>query len=225
MTGRYAYISYKPDFITDWERSPNYAEIYKNWVENSADNDADDLNRLFFLILQIENLKERNIDEAVAELGVYKGTTAKFFRQLMPESKLVLFDTFEGFAPEDVINENETATANAGTYLATLAQVKAYLSFDTNVEYVVGRFPDSVKNFEDNNSYALVHIDADLYAPQLAGMEYFYPRMQQGGLLIIHDCNNYYQGSRKALDEFFAYKPETPVFIPDKSGSALVVKI
>ena len=75
-----------------------------------------------------------------------------------------------------------------------------------------------------NNKYALVHLDADLYNPQLSGLEYFYTRTTKGGLIIIHDCNNEYFGSRAALDEFFLDKPETPIVIPDKSGSAIVVK-
>ena len=74
------------------------------------------------------------------------------------------------------------------------------------------------------NQYALVHLDADLYNPQLSGLEYFYTRTSKGGLIIIHDCINEYFGSRAALDEFFLDKPETPIVIPDKSGSAIVVK-
>ena len=34
-----------------------------------------------------------------------------------------------------------------------------------------------------------------------------------------------YKFSKKALDEFFLDKPETPIIIPDKSGSAIVVKL
>ncbi len=49
--------------------------------------------------------------------------------------------------------------------------------------------------------------------------------MAQGGVIIIHDCNNEFTGSKKALDEFFHDKPETPIIIPDKSGSAIVVKL
>ena len=48
--------------------------------------------------------------------------------------------------------------------------------------------------------------------------------MTTGGVMIIHDCNNEFTGSRRALDEFFIDKPEIPIIIPDKSGSAVVVK-
>ena len=56
-------------------------------------------------------------------------------------------------------------------------------------------------------------------------LEYFYPKMTPGGVIIIHDCNNEFTGSKRALNEFFLNKPETPIIIPDKSGSAIVVKL
>lgn len=49
--------------------------------------------------------------------------------------------------------------------------------------------------------------------------------MSSGGVIILHDCNNEYSGSRRALDEFFVDKQEVPVIIPDKSGSAIIVKL
>ena len=48
--------------------------------------------------------------------------------------------------------------------------------------------------------------------------------MDRGAVLIVHDCNSAWAGSRQALDEFFADKPEHPVFMPDKSGSAVIIK-
>ena len=93
------------------------------------------------------------------------------------------------------------------------------------VKLIPGYFPESTESINPDNQYALVHLDADLYNPQISGLEYFYPRMTQGGVIIIHDCNNEFTGSKKALDEFFLDKPETPIIIPDKSGSAIVVKL
>ena len=49
--------------------------------------------------------------------------------------------------------------------------------------------------FDPVNQYALVHLDADLYSPQFSGLQYFYPRMTPGGVIIIHDCNNEFSGS------------------------------
>ena len=55
------------------------------------------------------------------------------------------------------------------------------------------------------------------------GLRFFYPRMSPRGSLLIHDYNAW-PGARRAVDEFFADKGELPVPMPDKSGSALVIK-
>jgi Macrocin-O-methyltransferase (TylF) len=68
--------------------------------------------------------------------------------------------------------------------------------------------------------YALLHLDCDLYAPTRAGLEFFYPKLVRGGFLIIHDYMSFYwDGVEKAIDEFFANKPERFIPIPDKSGT------
>jgi hypothetical protein len=71
-----------------------------------------------------------------------------------------------------------------------------------------------------------VHIDTDLYAPIMSGLEYFYPRMVPGGYLIIHDYGSLtWEGAEKAVDTFFADKPESVIQIPDSSGSAVIRRL
>ncbi|MBR4209498.1 MAG: hypothetical protein IKQ96_04675, partial [Lachnospiraceae bacterium] len=43
-----------------------------------------------------------NVPGAVAELGVYRGQFASCMNRLFPERTLYLFDTFEGFDPEEL---------------------------------------------------------------------------------------------------------------------------
>jgi hypothetical protein len=107
----------------------------------------------------------------------------------------------------------------------SLESVQDFVGKSALVKLIPGYFPETTESINPDNQYALVHLDADLYNPQISGLEYFYPRMTQGGVIIIHDCNNEFTGSKKALDEFFLDKPETPIIIPDKSGSAIVVKL
>ena len=42
-----------------------------------------------------------------------------------------------------------------------------------------GFFPETAKGVETN--FAFVSLDVDLFAPTLAGLEYFYPRLERGG--------------------------------------------
>ena len=219
------YLSHKPDFQTKLHKINNFDSLYKSWIENSPKNDKGDLVRLYFLLNQIEYIKSKKIPGHIAEVGVFKGTTARLFHSLLPDKKILLFDTFTGFDERDIKNQNETSKASSGGWEVSFQRVKEYLGNSELIELYPGYFPETTQGIESKVNYALVHLDADLYNPQLAGLEYFYPKISPGGVLIVHDCNNEYFGSKKAIDEFFLAKPEVPILIPDKSGSAIVIKI
>jgi len=70
-----------------------------------------------------------------------------------------------------------------------------------------------------------VNIDADLYVPTKAGLEFFYPRLNKGGAIFIHDYNDKWPGVMKAVEEFLHMIPETPFIIPDRDGTVVIVKI
>jgi hypothetical protein len=219
------YLSHKPDMHTKLNKIEGWDDLYNFWIKNSPRNDKGDLVRLYFLLNQIEYLKKNNIQGLIAEVGVFKGTTARLFHQFFPDREILLFDTFEGFDDRDTSHHKEDSGAHVGGWSTSLEHVQAFIGKSSLVKLIPGYFPDTTENIDPNNTYALVHLDADLYNPQISGLEYFYPRTAQGGVIILHDCNNEYFGSRKALDEFFFDKPETPIIIPDKSGSAVVVKL
>ncbi len=65
--------------------------------------------RLYNIWMQIERLKKDDIEGDFAELGVYKGKTAKVIHLCDPSRDLHLFDTFEGFPGEDLIDESGRA--------------------------------------------------------------------------------------------------------------------
>lgn len=65
-----------------------------------------------------------------------------------------------------------------------------------------GYFPDTAAGLEDER-YAFVNIDVDLYKPILAGLEYFWPRLAENGYLFVHDYFSFsYAGAKKAIEEF-----------------------
>ena len=52
---------------------------------------------------------------------------------------------------------------------------------------------------------ALLHIDVDLYKPTKTCLEYFYPHIVKGGIIILDDYGAF-PGANKAVEEFFADK-------------------
>lgn len=220
------FISQRPNFQRKRGRMPEYPELFTLWTKKDPGNVAD-LTRLYFMWLQVQYLESHQIMGAIAELGVYRGTTARLFHELMPERHLHLFDTFGGFDERDITDENaHSALGDLSRHFSdvTLQSVKDFVGTGARIHYHPGFFPESTWDCDPETRYALVHLDADLYAPTRAGLTYFYPRLVPGGVLIVHDCNNSYVGCRQAVDEFFAAREETPVQIPDEAGSVVVIK-
>ncbi len=181
--------------------------------------------RFYNLWFQIERLNTNDIQGAFAELGVYKGETARAIHFMDEKRKLYLFDTFNGFSNNDLEHENQSDERFETNMFAdtSLEKVKKYISGNDNIIFKAGLFPSTAKGLE-NELFAFVNIDADLYAPTIAALDFFYPRMSKGGVIIIHDYNHNWHGIPKAIDEFLQTIPESLLEIPDWQGSAMIIK-
>lgn len=175
--------------------------------------------------LQVERLKNNNVPGVFAELGVYKGESAQILH-LMESSRIFhLFDTFGGFTERDLRQE----TGLAGSYSTrsfadtSLEAVKTKLGHEDIFRFHKGYFPSTTEGLE-NETFALVNMDADLYNPTKAGLEFFYPRLSPGGVIIIHDYNYKWEGLKRAVDEFSVTIRESLVMVPDSDGSVMILK-
>ncbi|MGE1061596.1 class I SAM-dependent methyltransferase [Megasphaera paucivorans] len=168
-----------------------------------------------------------NVEGSIAELGVYKGAFAAMLNELFPDRKLYLFDTFSGFDDRDIRTEAECGFSQADMHDfsdTNAAEVWERLPHKDNAKIFQGYFPSTCKNIQD--VFALVSLDADLYEPTLAALEWFLPRMAAGGILIIHDWDsNRFKGIRKAVADY-EKKHGRLALVPlgDFHGTAIVVK-
>ena len=122
---------------------------------------------------------------ALAELGVFRGEFAAAMNALLPERRLYLFDTFEGFDPAETAH---MGLAAAHEY-ASAELVLRRLPHAESAVVRVGRFPETAAGLEAE-TFALVSLDADLEESTLAGLRWFAPRMEAGGYLLLHDWNH-----------------------------------
>lgn len=161
----------------------------------------------------------RHTDGDLAECGAYKGGTAKILATIAPDRPLHVFDTFEGMPPTDPTRDKHKKGDFSDT---SLESVREYLSEHKNVTCVRGLVPESLAAIRDRE-FSFVHIDLDIYSAIKGAAEFFYPRMQPGGVILFDDygyasC----PGARLAIDEFFADKPETMMVMP--TGQASIVR-
>jgi hypothetical protein len=116
-----------------------------------------------------------------AELGVFRGGSALILCSLKRDNPLYLFDTFAGNPGGDEFDAESTLL---GTYKGDLEEVKQLLKDYDKVYITQGIFPDVEI---EERTYCFVHIDVDSHKATKAGLDYFYPRMDAGGVIIIHD--------------------------------------
>ena len=152
----------------------------------------------------------------IAEVGVYKGGSAQIICEVKGEKNLYLFDTFEGLPEVEGIDQNY----KKGDFSARYEKVKSLMSSYPNVHIYKGLFPDSAGPVKEKR-FSFVNLDVDLYKSTKDCLDFFYPRMNKGGIILSHDYL-LIPGVRKAFDEFFKDKPE-PIIELTRS-QCLVVK-
>lgn len=158
----------------------------------------------------------RKVPGDIAEVGVYKGGSAKIICQAKGDKSLHLFDTFEGLPKVDDVDM--VWPFYEGKFAASYDRVRDYLGQEKNVYFYKGIFPDTSDPVKDKR-FSFVNLDVDTYESTKKCIEFFYPRMSPGGVILSHDYLTA-PGVQKAFDEFFADKAEPVV---ETAGSQCVV--
>ena len=114
---------------------------------------------------------------------------------------MYLFDTFEGFDRRDIEIEKGRgfSISTVGHFAITSEKmVMDQMPHPELVHIRKGYFPESIDDSDSENRYIFINLDFDLYNPTLEGLRYFYPRMIERGIILIHD---FYHMNYKAVPE------------------------
>lgn len=144
------------------------------------------------------------------EVGIYHGSTAKVICESKGDKTLHLCDTFEGLPEPDEI---ERKREKKGRYACSLESIQKYLEPFANLKYYKGFCPETVRGVLDDTRFAFVHLDVDLYRSTLQCLEYFWPRVLPGGVLLSHDYS-ILPGVKQAFTEFTERTPEKVIELP-----------
>lgn len=163
-----------------------------------------------FMLVQ----KTARISGDIAEVGTYQGASSKLIAEARDSTTLTtggnisdkhiyLFDTFEGLP---ALSDIDRSLFYEGQYGANVADVRKYLSLYKNISIHKGFFPKTAEPIKDKK-FSFVHLDVDTYESTKAAVEFFYSRMEKGGVILSHDYINS-PGVRQAVDEYMTGKPE-----------------
>lgn len=160
----------------------------------------------------------RKIKGDFAEVGIYRGGSAKILAEVKGKKKLHLFDTFGGLPKVS----KKDKYFNPGQYSAPLDYAKNLLAGYFNLFFYKGVFPETIVELKKDIKFSFVHLDVDLYKSTKDCLEYFYPRMHKGGIILSHDYPSSV-GAKRAVDEFMKDKPEAILKLSGNQG--LIVKL
>jgi glycosyltransferase involved in cell wall biosynthesis len=218
------YVAYRPDSDVEYDTHPELRALSEKWIRNNVFNNAGDLPRLYAVSLNVKQVLTEGVLGDFAELGVYRGNSAAVLAHYARQhNRLVfLFDTFDGFDAGDLTGID--ASVSREFHDTSLDLVRENVG-DGSVVYVKGHFPGSITDEAAARRFAIVHLDCDLYEPMRAALEFFYPRLSPGGLMILHDYSSVcWVGVKQAIDEYLPKITDSLILIPDKSGTAMIRK-
>lgn len=223
-------------YISNIARKNNLYVYVKNlvWLHDSEFRELRNLqipgipdDRLFFLYSTAQAVAE--LDGNIAECGVRAGKSSfailKGFGN-SPEKSMHLFDSFEGISePTEPDHGPDGRTPwEKGALAYSEEQVRENLApFGSMIRIHRGWIPDRFHEV-DKEKFCFVHIDVDLFEPTKDSIRFFYDRIVPNGVLICDDYGSRNcPGAKRAVDDFFAEKPEHVFHLP--SGQCLVVKV
>lgn len=152
----------------------------------------------------------RALPGAFAEAGVFKGGSARLICLEKQEKELHLFDVFETLQT-GADADGQEVRAHFGSVHGTLVEVRQLLAPYGNLHFYAGLFPGTTQGLE-SLQFSFVHLDLDLVAGTQAALEYFYPRLVPGGILLGDDyCERY---AKPAFNRWFADREDTLFELP-----------
>ncbi len=179
--------------------------------------------RIKAVIDAIDYIHKNGIQGSIVECGVWKGGSVMAAMLTLIEHgdvdrMIYLFDTFEGMnSPTENDRDINGALAQDRLKredkksswvwaLSTLQETKlnvlstGYKS--EKINFIKGEVEKTlIENTPDDIS--LLRLDTDWYESTKIELEYLYPKVVKGGIIIIDDYGHW-EGAKKAVDEFIA---------------------
>jgi len=224
---RYFYISSYPESYTHFNSHQELKNLFKRFLYKNRSNNIHDINRLISFILNIKQVVNDGVEGEFAELGVYKGNTAVLLAHYAKNysKKVFLFDTFSGFSKKDTIAKDSKSTLRLFEDTSIFGVLETLGDEADCCKIIEGYFPDSLTK-ECDVKYSVVSLDCDLYLPMKAGLNFFWPRLSKGGIILIHDYSGEcWPGIKLAVDEFCADNQCYPTLMADRGGICIYSKI
>jgi O-methyltransferase len=160
----------------------------------------------------VENVIKDEIPGDLIETGVWRGGASILMRAVLKsygieDRKVWVADSFRGLPPPTSAVDKEYSSSyieDNNILAVSLQDVKnnfaAYGLLDESVKFLEGWFRDTLPS-APIDKLALVRLDGDLYESTMDGLTYLYPKLSEGGYLIVDDFNSV-EACKKAVVDY-----------------------
>ncbi|MEJ0071130.1 MAG: TylF/MycF/NovP-related O-methyltransferase [Pseudomonadota bacterium] len=188
-------------------------------------NSLVDLYRCYELWRLVEHATRLGGD--IVEVGVWRGGTgcliAARAQALQRPVKVFLCDTFKGVVKAGDHDPGYKGGEHADTSADLVRQLAARLTL-SNVTILEGVFPDDTGHMVADRRFALCHIDVDVYESAREVVEWVWPRLAVGGVVVYDDygfagCDGITRLVNERADQ------AGTITIHNLNGHAVVVKL
>jgi hypothetical protein len=168
------------------------------------------------------------------ECGVNRGFLSSAIMEYLNWDSLdkvfYLLDTFSGLDARYVSNQEIKSGAldrnmqdlRTGFYVNTIATVRANFSQWENVRIIQGPVPETLDSVETER-VAYLHLDMNCSAPEVAALNFFWPRLLPGAFILLDDyAQSAYIEQKSAMDAAATAKDLQIVSLP--TGQGLLIK-
>lgn len=225
--------------FTPFENSEEgFLKIYFEALEKANNNKHDNFkkrHRFFSLWQLVQHSLKSSTNFNFAECGCWQGQSSYIISSLLKKNNFknsfFIFDSFEGLSEYndvDRISKNNIVTPDQEKlrrekFKSDFDHVSNLLTPFKFVKIYKNWIPKSFNNVIDYK-FQFVHIDVDLYQPTYDSLEFFFPKLVNGGIIICDDYNfSNFPGAKLAWDEYFkdktySFSYEVPL------GSKFIIK-
>lgn len=204
-----------------WNEDETFMETYQTIQEHTLV----DRYRCFELWSLVEQASK--IKGSLIEIGVWRGGTGALIARKAnlcgTSDPVYLCDTFTGVVKASGKDSTYEGGEHSDTSLQTVQSLLDGYRLD-NVRILEGIFPDETLRFVEQESFRFCHIDVDVYQSAKEIVEWIWPKLSIGGMIVYDDygfidCDGiteHVEEQRSSSDRLLMY---------NLNGHAVIVKI
>lgn len=179
--------------------------------------------RILALCNAVDYLNKNQIKGDFVECGVWRGGSMAAAAQTLlaggdSSRQLWMYDTFDGMSQptdqdidfmgqtaETLLKQQDRHDAQSVWCFSPLEEVKTAMA-DTGyplekISFVQGKVENTLPT-QTPRRISLLRLDTDWYESTRCELEYLFPKLVPGGVLIVDDYGHW-EGCRRAVDEYF----------------------